>query len=119
MIDHPTPDAPLRIGTRGSALALAQAHETRARLMAAHALPEDAFRIVVIKTTGDRVLDRPLREIGGKGLFTREIEDALLDAELSWLDGLLDRIRRGELRWDLAADMTDARYRAQREAARR
>ncbi|WP_315551725.1 PadR family transcriptional regulator [Microbacterium aurum] len=46
-------------------------------------------------------------------------EDALLDAELSWLDGLLDRIRRGELRWDLAADMTDARYRAQREAARR
>lgn len=74
----PTPDAPLNIGTRGSPLALAQAHETRARLMAAFGLPEDAFRIVVIKTTGDRVLDRPLSEIGGKGLFTKEIEDALL-----------------------------------------
>jgi hydroxymethylbilane synthase len=58
-------------------LALAQAHETRARLMAAHDLPERAFAIVVIKTTGDRVLDRPLKEIGGKGLFTREIEEAL------------------------------------------
>ena len=74
-----SPDQPLRIGTRGSPLALAQAHETRARLMAGHDLPEAAFAIVVIKTTGDRVLDRPLSEIGGKGLFTREIEDALLD----------------------------------------
>lgn len=78
----PTPDRPLRIGTRGSALALAQAHETRDRLAAAHDLPADAFEIVVIKTTGDRVLDRPLREIGGKGLFTREIEDALLDQRI-------------------------------------
>lgn len=82
MMDHPTSSRPLRIGTRGSALALAQAHETRARLMSAHDLPEDAFEIVVIKTTGDRVLDRPLKEIGGKGLFTREIEDALLDLEI-------------------------------------
>jgi hydroxymethylbilane synthase len=72
------PDAPLRIGTRGSPLALAQAAETRARLMAAHGLPAAAFEIVVIRTTGDRVLDRPLSEIGGKGLFTREIEEALL-----------------------------------------
>ncbi|WP_041375316.1 hydroxymethylbilane synthase [Polymorphum gilvum] len=70
---------PLRIGTRGSALALAQAHETRARLMAAHGLAEDAFEIVVIKTSGDRILDRPLSEVGGKGLFTKEIEEALLD----------------------------------------
>jgi hydroxymethylbilane synthase len=77
--DLPDPDRPLRIGTRGSPLALAQAHETRARLAAAHGLPETAFEVVVIKTTGDRVLDRPLSEIGGKGLFTREIEDALLD----------------------------------------
>ena len=75
----PSPTSPLRIGTRGSPLALAQAHETRARLMAAHDLPVTAFEIVVIKTTGDRVLDRPLKEIGGKGLFTREIEDSLLD----------------------------------------
>ena len=78
----PTPDAPLRIGTRGSPLALAQAEETRARLMAAWDLPEDAFQIVVIKTTGDRVQDRPLKEIGGKGLFTREIEAALLTGEI-------------------------------------
>lgn len=69
----------LRIGTRGSALALAQAHEVRTRLMAAHGMPEGAFEIVVIKTTGDMILDRPLAEVGGKGLFTKEIEDALLD----------------------------------------
>ncbi len=73
----PTPTAPLRIGTRGSPLALAQAHETRDRLAAAFDLPLGAFEIVVIKTTGDRVLDRPLKEIGGKGLFTREIEEDL------------------------------------------
>jgi len=76
------PDRPLRIGTRGSKLALAQAHETRDRLREAHDLSEDAFEIVVIKTTGDRVLDRPLSEIGGKGLFTKEIEDALLDGTI-------------------------------------
>ncbi|MCX7645399.1 MAG: hydroxymethylbilane synthase [Rhodobacteraceae bacterium] len=78
----PSPARPLRIGTRGSPLALAQAHETRDRLMAAWSLPADAFEIVVIRTTGDdRSLieaDRPLKEIGGKGLFTREIEEALL-----------------------------------------
>ncbi|MDO5642325.1 MAG: hydroxymethylbilane synthase [Paracoccus sp. (in: a-proteobacteria)] len=78
MTDWPTPQDPLRIGTRGSPLALAQAHETRARLMAAHDLPETAFEIVPIKTTGDRIQDRALQAIGGKGLFTREIEDALL-----------------------------------------
>ena len=72
----------LRIGTRGSPLALAQAHEVRARLMAAHGLPETAFEIVVIKTAGDRILDRPLAEVGGKGLFTKEIEDALLANEI-------------------------------------
>ena len=73
----PTPDRPLRIGTRGSPLALAQAHETRDRLAAAFDLPHDAFEVVVIKTTGDRVQDRPLKEIGGKGLFTKEIEEAM------------------------------------------
>ncbi len=76
--DLPSPAAPLKIGTRGSPLALAQAHETRARLMAAFDLPQEAFDIVVISTTGDRVQDRPLKELGGKGLFTREIEDDLL-----------------------------------------
>lgn len=78
----PTPAEPLRIGTRGSPLALAQAHETRSRLMAAFGLPEAAFAITVIKVTGDAVQDRPLKEIGGKGLFTREIEEALLDGSI-------------------------------------
>ncbi len=78
----PSPDAPLKIGTRGSPLALAQAHETRARLMTAYDLPEAAFAVVVIKTTGDDAAliaaDRPLKEIGNKGLFTKEIEEQLL-----------------------------------------
>ncbi|MEM6728283.1 MAG: hydroxymethylbilane synthase [Pseudomonadota bacterium] len=78
----PSADTPLKIGTRGSPLALAQAYETRARLMAAHGLPEDAFEICIIKTTGDRILDRPLKDIGGKGLFTREIEDDLLEGRI-------------------------------------
>lgn len=72
----------MRIGTRGSALALAQAHETRDRLMAAFDLPQAAFEIAVIKVTGDMVQDRPLGELGGKGLFTREIEEALLDGSI-------------------------------------
>jgi hydroxymethylbilane synthase len=61
---------------------MAQAHETRARLMAAFALPVEAFEIVVIKVTGDLIQDRALKDIGGKGLFTREIEDALLDGSI-------------------------------------
>jgi hydroxymethylbilane synthase len=80
--ERPTPASPLRIGTRGSPLALAQAYETRARLAAAFELPHEAFEIVVIKTTGDKVLDRPLKEIGGKGLFTREIEEDLLSGAI-------------------------------------
>ena len=68
----------LRIGTRGSPLALAQAHETKSRLMAALGRAEAQFEIVVIKTTGDLVQGRPLSEIGGKGLFTKELEEALL-----------------------------------------
>jgi hydroxymethylbilane synthase len=81
-LTRPTPASPLKIGTRGSPLALAQAHETRARLMAAFDLPQDAFEIVVIKVTGDAIQDRPLKDIGGKGLFTREIEEALLDGSI-------------------------------------
>jgi len=70
---------PLRIGTRGSPLALAQAYQTRDRLQAAHPELRDdgAIEIVVIKTTGDRIQDRTLAEAGGKGLFTKEIEDDL------------------------------------------
>jgi hydroxymethylbilane synthase len=75
----PTPAHPFKIGTRGSPLVLWQAHEVRRCLMAAYSLPEAAFEIVVIKVTGDQILDKALKEIGGKGLFTREIEEALLD----------------------------------------
>ncbi|MFT6168508.1 MAG: hydroxymethylbilane synthase [Celeribacter sp.] len=78
----PTPARTLKIGTRGSPLALAQAHETRARLMAAFDLPVEAFEVVVISTQGDRVQDRALKDIGGKGLFTREIEDQLLAGDI-------------------------------------
>lgn len=72
----------IRIGTRGSPLALAQAREVRGRLMAAHRLPEEAFEIRVYKTTGDTIQDRPLAEVGGKGLFTKEIEEALIAREI-------------------------------------
>ncbi len=77
-----TSQASIKIGTRGSPLALAQAHETRDRLCRAHGLEEQDIAIVVIRTTGDRILDRSLAEAGGKGLFTREIEDALLDGAI-------------------------------------
>lgn len=76
--DLPSPARPLKIGTRGSPLALWQAHEVRRCLGVAYGLPDAAFEIVVIKVTGDQILDKPLKEIGGKGLFTREIEEALL-----------------------------------------
>jgi hydroxymethylbilane synthase len=69
----------LRLGSRGSTLALAQTHAVCDRLAAADpALAEPgAVEVVVIRTTGDRVRDRPLAEIGGKGLFIKEIEEAL------------------------------------------
>ena len=78
----PDPKSPLRIGTRGSPLALAQSYETRERLSIAFGLSLDSFEIVVIKTTGDKILNRPLKEIGGKGLFTKEIEEALLQESI-------------------------------------
>ncbi len=74
----------LRLGTRGSPLALKQAVETRDRLTAAWpelALP-GAIELVEIRTTGDRVQDRPLAELGGKGLFAKEIEEALLERRI-------------------------------------
>ncbi len=72
----------IRIGTRGSPLALAQAHEVRDRLMAATGWPAGQFDVVTIRTSGDRIQDRPLSEAGGKGLFTKEIEEALLRSEI-------------------------------------
>ncbi len=74
----------LRLGTRGSPLALAQAHEVKRRLAEAHSdlAAEGAVEIVVIKTTGDKIQDRALSEIGGKGLFTKEIEEGLLEGSI-------------------------------------
>ncbi len=73
----------IRIGTRGSPLALAQAEEVKSRLLAAHQeLSGAGVEIVVIATTGDRIQSKPLREFGGKGLFTKEIEEALLAGDI-------------------------------------
>ncbi len=71
---------PLRIGTRGSRLALAQTDQVAGRLKAAHAAlaAPGAIEVVTITTTGDKVLDRPLADVGGKGLFSKEIDEALL-----------------------------------------
>ncbi|MDW9785038.1 hydroxymethylbilane synthase [Sinorhizobium meliloti] len=75
---------PFRIGTRGSPLAMAQTHETRDRLAAAHGLPAEMFEIVILSTKGDRITDRSLAEIGGKGLFTEELEQQLLSGDLDF-----------------------------------
>ncbi|CAM3035502.1 Porphobilinogen deaminase [Sphingomonas antarctica] len=72
----------LRLGTRGSPLALVQARMVRARLCAAHGWDEDAVEIVIITTTGDRVQDRALAEIGGKALWTKELDRALDAGEI-------------------------------------
>jgi hydroxymethylbilane synthase len=72
----------LRIGSRGSPLALAQARAVRERLAAANKLDAERIVIEAIRTTGDRIQDRPLAQAGGKGLFTKEIEDALLVGEI-------------------------------------
>ena len=68
----------LRIGTRGSALALAQANWVRDRLAGIHATSPADIALEIIRTTGDVIRDRPLADAGGKGLFTKEIEEALL-----------------------------------------
>jgi len=73
-----SPEPLLTIGTRGSPLALAQAHETQARLSRALGEPAARFPLLVIKTTGDKIQDRALSEAGGKGLFTKEIDEAQL-----------------------------------------
>jgi hydroxymethylbilane synthase len=72
----------LRIGTRGSPLALAQARTVRERLAAALGRPADTIELKIIRTTGDTIIDRPLAEEGGKGLFTKEIEEALIRGDI-------------------------------------
>jgi hydroxymethylbilane synthase len=68
----------LTLGTRGSPLALRQAEETRARLAAAHGVAPETIAVAIIRTTGDAIRDRALSEAGGKGLFTKELDAALL-----------------------------------------
>ncbi|MGE0061178.1 MAG: hydroxymethylbilane synthase [Xanthobacteraceae bacterium] len=72
----------MRIGTRGSPLALVQAHLVQARLAAVLGIAAEAVEIRVIRTSGDRIQDRPLSDVGGKGLFTKEIEEALAAGEI-------------------------------------
>jgi hydroxymethylbilane synthase len=75
-------DRPLRIGTRRSPLALAQAEMAMAAIKAAHNLPDNAVVLVPMLATGDKIQDRPLAEIGGKALWTKELERALLDDQI-------------------------------------
>ncbi|MBS3961199.1 MAG: hydroxymethylbilane synthase [Sandarakinorhabdus sp.] len=79
---HPEPSCPLRLGTRGSALALAQARLVVEALQMAHGLQPGAIETRVVQTAGDRVQDRRLAEIGGKALWTRELDGALIAGEI-------------------------------------
>ena len=74
----------LRLGTRGSPLALAQARKVAAAIETAQRWPDGWVQIVEMKTTGDKVQDRPLAEIGGKGLWTKELDRALLEGEVDF-----------------------------------
>ena len=76
------PAAKITIGTRGSPLALIQAEEVRRRLAFLHGLDPAGIEVKIIKTSGDKIQDRPLSEVGGKGLFTKEIEEALVDTSI-------------------------------------
>src|SRR5688572_25409636 len=77
-------DFRLRLGTRGSPLALAQARKVAAAIETAQRWPADLIEIIAIKTTGDQVQDRPLAEVGGKGLWTKELDRALLEREVDF-----------------------------------
>jgi len=78
----PQPSKPLVIGTRSSPLAMAQTEIAAGLLRAAHPGLEGRLKTDAVKTTGDRVVDRPLSEIGGKGLFTRELDRALMEKRI-------------------------------------
>lgn len=78
----PSPDNPFRLGTRRSPLAMVQAEETRRRLCAAHGWAEAAVELVPVTASGDRIQDRPLAEIGGKALWTRELDHWLLEGRI-------------------------------------
>ncbi|HEY6870625.1 MAG TPA: hydroxymethylbilane synthase, partial [Novosphingobium sp.] len=77
-------DRPLRLGTRRSPLAMAQAEEARDRLCEAHGWPAEAIGLVTVTASGDRIQDRPLAEIGGKALWTKELDAWLLAGEIDF-----------------------------------
>jgi hydroxymethylbilane synthase len=82
MTQNPTSRPALRLGTRRSPLAMAQAAEARARLCAAHGWPEEAVELIPVVASGDKIQDRPLAEIGGKALWTRELDQWLLEGRI-------------------------------------
>ncbi|WP_019052271.1 hydroxymethylbilane synthase [Sphingobium xenophagum] len=77
-------DRPLRLGTRGSPLALAQARMTARALCDTHGWPDSAVAIVTVQTSGDRIQDRALAEIGGKALWTKELDRALAEGDIDF-----------------------------------
>jgi hydroxymethylbilane synthase len=78
------PDQPLRLGTRASPLALAQAHMVKDALLATHGWDQDRVNIVAMVATGDRILDRPLSDVGGKALWTKELDGALFNGDVDF-----------------------------------
>ena len=78
----PNPDSPFRLGTRRSPLAMAQAEEARTRLVAAHGWPAGAVDLIPVIASGDRIQDRPLADIGGKALWTRELDQSLSEGRI-------------------------------------
>ena len=84
MSQSSTPARPLRIGSRGSPLALVQAGQVQQALAKASGLAPEQFEIKVIRTSGDKIQNRPLADVGGKGLFTKEIEEALISGGIDF-----------------------------------
>ncbi|MEM6828829.1 MAG: hydroxymethylbilane synthase [Pseudomonadota bacterium] len=82
MSDQPNNSVKVRLGTRNSPLAMAQAIETRERLCALHGWPEESVELVPVVASGDKVLDRPLAEIGGKALWTKELDMWLAEGRI-------------------------------------
>jgi hydroxymethylbilane synthase len=78
------PSQPLRLGTRASPLAMAQAHQVRDALCAAHGWREDAVTIMPVVASGDKILDRALAEVGGKALWTKELDLSLMDGNIDF-----------------------------------
>jgi hydroxymethylbilane synthase len=103
-----------RLGTRASPLAMAQAHMTKAALLAAHGWSDDAIEIVAVTTEGDRVIDRPLAEIGGKALWTKPLDAALLDGRIDFAVHSMkdvETVRPAEIRIAAMLERADPRDR--------